>query len=78
MTIVKGAGGRNVLVTRCCQLNNIEFQLPTSLLPFFLIRFLNHYSDALIYNENHVNVRYQPFKVIRPTQIEVIIELMSP
>ena len=38
--------------------------------------FQNCSSDALIYNENHVNVRYQPFKVIRPTQIEVIMELI--
>ena len=32
--------------------------------------------QLMIYNENHVNVRYQPFRVIRPTQIEVIMELI--
>ena len=34
--------------------------------------------QLMIYNENHVNVRYQPFRVIRKTQIEVITELMPP
>ena len=34
---------------------------------------LKHSSDALIYNENHVNIRYQAFKVIRPTKIKVIL-----
>ena len=34
---------------------------------------LKHSSDALIYNENHVNNRYQAFKVIRPTKIKVIL-----
>lgn len=34
---------------------------------------LNHVSDALIYNEDHVNTKYKSFKVIRPTKIDVNI-----
>ena len=85
---IMGLGSRNVQKMQIVKLTNDKmeescencnrnlFRLKFSIFSFEnrgISSNLYYYSDALIYNENHVNTRYQPFKVIRSTQIEVLI-----
>jgi len=64
---IMGFGSRNVKKMKILKLTNGDMAKPCD----------NCKSDALIYNENHVNTRYQTFKVIRPTKIEPLQRKIS-